>query len=179
MAACCPSRDDPGEPMTKAIEKMVQTAQEYCELIESTGENPRDDRWLERLLELLPRVHADMAALGPANGDGEPMKVDLDARFDLFTRLRRLLGERDSYWMQFDTAQDGQPMSGSLADDLTDIYCELKYGLVSLQAKQDRDSTMKSWRHGYHVHWGQHLVDAERHLYELSARDQLTQLNSG
>lgn len=165
--------------MAKEIEKVVQTAQEYCELIESTDEDPRDDHWLELLLELLPRIHADMAALGPANGKGEPMKVDLDARFDLFTRLRHLLGDRDSYWMQFDTAQDDQAMSGSLADDLTDIYCELKYGLKSLQAEQDSDSTMNSWRHGYRVHWGQHLVDAERHLYELSARDELTQLNNG
>ncbi len=165
--------------MGKAFDNMVQTAQEYCELIESARVvDPGDDGWLERLLELLPRIHADMAALGPADGGGEPMQVDLDARFELFTRLRHLLGERDSYWMQFDSAQDGQSMSGSLADDLTDIYCELKYGLMGLKIAQDRESTLKSWRHGYHVHWGQHLVDAERHLYELSARDELTSFNS-
>ena len=158
--------------MSAEFDAMLDTAREYCRLIEAAAE--ADDRWLQRLLELLPRLHAAMASLGPlAESQSEPVRVDLDARFDLFTRLRQLLGERDAYWMQFDVAQDGQHMSGSLADDLTDIYCELKYGLNRLDAEEDPGSTLRGWRHSYRVHWGQHLVDAERHLYELSARDEL------
>jgi hypothetical protein len=154
------------------IDVMLDTAREYCDLIDAAG--TANDDWLHRLLELLPRLHAAMASLGPVSPEhSEPMRVDLDARFELFTRLRQLLGKRDAYWMQFDMAQDGQQMSGSLADDLTDIYCELKYGLQRLERRHDPDSTLRDWRHGYRVHWGQHLVDAERHLYELSARDEL------
>jgi hypothetical protein len=159
-------------PLRTELDVMLETAREYCDLIDAAG--TADDRWLHRLLELLPRLHAAMASLGPlAQEHSEPMRVDLDARFELFTRLRQLLGERDAYWMQFDVAQDGQQMSGSLADDLTDIYCELKYGLERLAVEQDPESTLRDWRHGYRLHWGQHLVDAERHLYELSARDEL------
>lgn len=158
--------------MSLEFDTMLETAREYCDLIEAAED--ANGQWLQRLLELLPRLHAAMAALGPlANERSEPMRVDLDARFDLFTRLRQLLGERDAYWMQFDVGQDGQQMSGSLADDLTDIYCELKYGLMRLDSDKDPDTTLEGWRYGYQVHWGQHLVDAERHLYELSARDEL------
>ncbi len=154
------------------IHAVLDAAREYCRLIETA--EAADDQWLQRLLELLPRLHATMAALGPANAErGEPMRADLDARFELFTRLRQMLGPRDAYWLQYDLAQDGQQMSGSLADDLTDIYCELKYGLTRLDLEQDPAPTLDSWRLGYRVHWGQHRVDAERHLYELSARDEL------
>jgi hypothetical protein len=64
-------------------------------------------------------------------------------------------------------------MSGSLADDLTDIYYELKDGLNRLDRSEDPGRTLGSWRSGFCKHWGQHVVDAERHLYALVARDRL------
>jgi hypothetical protein len=62
-------------------------------------------------------------------------------------------------------------MTGSLADDLTDIYCELKHGLRAFPAKPAR--TLETWFLGYDCHWGQHLVDAQRHLATLAAADRL------
>jgi hypothetical protein len=73
--------------------------------------------------------------------------------------------------MEYDVAGDGQSMSGSLADDLTDIYCELKSGLDMLDGQPQR--AVEGWHLGFHLHWGQHLLDAERHLYDLNARNQL------
>ena len=85
-----------------------------------------------------------------------------------------MLGERDAYWMEFDADYDKQCMSGSLADDLTDLYCELKHGLRVLEADpESNDRAMEVWRRGYKAHWGQHLLDAERHLYGLVARGEL------
>jgi hypothetical protein len=158
--------------MSPKVHDILQTAGQYCRLIESAEDG--SDRWLHELTELLPRLHAAMTGIEPlAEGLGDPIKADLDARFDLFTRLRQLLGDRDGYWLEFDVAQDGQQMSGSLADDLTDIYCELKFGLKRLESDVDPNDTLVGWRHGFRVHWGQHLLDAERHLYALSARHQL------
>ena len=150
--------------------EMTQVATDYCNLIEKA--DAVDTSWLEEMASVLPRLHAAVAALGDA--DEEPdhsMKPDLDARFELFAQLREMLGIKDAYWMEFDVAQDGQSMSGSLADDLTDIYCELKHGLRLIDQEPGR--AFDDWRSGYHIHWGQHLVDAERHLYELKSRNQL------
>jgi len=156
--------------MSPQFNEMVEVAQSYCSLIEGLGDSR--EGWLEELAELLPRLHLAVSALnGTEVAVGHVMAVDLDARFELFSTLRSLLGEWDSYWLEFDSAADGQSMSGSLADDLTDIYCELKQGLRLLD--EEPVKAMSGWRSGYKVHWGQHLVDAERHIFNLRSRNQL------
>lgn len=152
--------------------ELLAIAHRYCELIESLEEGHREP--LAQLNEVLPRLHAAMTAVGPWPEDAayDP-SVDLDQRFELFSRLHRLLGDLDGYWMEYDVTPHRQEMSGSLADDLTDIYCELKLGLTRLQREDDAGRTLGRWRRGFCKHWGQHVVDAERHLYALSARDRL------
>jgi len=150
--------------------RMAQVAADYCGLIEQA--DVADPGWLGKMAVMLPKLHAAVAALEPEKGDiNHSLSPDLDARFELFAHLRDTLGNRDGYWMEFDVAQDDQSMSGSLADDLTDIYCELKHGLRVLDLEPER--AFEDWRCGFQMHWGQHLVDAERHLYELKSRDQL------
>ena len=156
--------------MSPHLEDMKAVARAYCNLIESVEEI--DTEWLQQLATLLPKLHAAVASLGRSVTIGSHSQLpDLDARFEMYAKLHRLLGERDSYWLEFDVAHDGQFMTGSLADDLTDIYCELKQGLNLFQNEPKR--VLEDWVNGYKVHWGQHLIDAERHLYTLHARDDL------
>ena len=158
--------------MVETAEKMLASAREYCGLIEDMDEY--SDDWLKQLVQLLPRLHAQMTELaGGTLSRAAACDPDLDARFELFSRLHDLLGERDSYWLEFDGILGGQAMTGSLADDLTDIYWELKHALNQLEADPDASEALKDLSQGYRVHWGQHLVDAERHLYSLQARNQL------
>jgi hypothetical protein len=117
-----------------------------------------------------------VAVNDPGGSEFVPEHADLDARFDLFTRLRTRLGERDVYWLEFDHPEDARAdddhRTGSLADDLTDIYFELKRGLRLLDAAGP-DEVAHLWGVGFKRHWGQHLVDAERHLYALKVNDRL------
>ena len=138
--------------MGTADVELLAIARRYCELIEALDEGDRGP--LAKLNELLPRLHAAMTAVGPSRDDGffDP-EVDLDRRFELFSRLHRLLGDLDSYWMEYDVTPDRQEMSGSLADDLTDIYCELKNGLARLDRSRDPRSTLGRWRTGFCKHW--------------------------
>jgi hypothetical protein len=149
---------------------MIDLARRYCELIDASDEE--DPTWLSRVAELLPRLHAAVASLETLDlGDGASLTPDLDARFELFSHLRGLLGERDGYWMEFDRVGDAEVMTGSLADDLTDIYCELKHGLRLIDSDPRR--ALRGWREGFEDHWGQHLTDAQRHLSALAAQDRL------
>ena len=157
--------------MQTHTDELLDLARRYCRVIESLEEGNR--RSLAQLNEILPQLHAAMTAVGPQQEEVIDDSVDLDQRFELFSRLHRLLGDLDAYWMEYDVTPDRQEMSGSLADDLTDIYCELKHGLKRLDDSDDAGRTLGSWRTGFCKHWGQHVVDAERHLYALSARDRL------
>jgi len=151
--------------------ELLAIARRYCGVIESLDDGNRES--LTQLNEILPRLHAAMTAVPSLEYGVYDPNVDLDQRFELFSRLHRLLGDLDGYWMEYDVTPDRQEMSGSLADDLTDIYCELKNGLKRLDGSDDTGRTLGRWRTGFCKHWGQHVVDAERHLYALSARDRL------
>jgi hypothetical protein len=162
------------DPERSQFMELVNTARDYCRLIDRI---PGRENWLSPLFQLLPRLHANVVAVpDPGGGDVVPEYADLDDRFDLFSEIRGQLGERDVYWLEFDRPEDArgddEHRTGSLADDLTDIYFELKRGLCLLE-KAGPDAVAHFWGVGFKQHWGQHLVDAERHLYALKINDQL------
>lgn len=154
------------DPQTRDL---IKVAERYCSVIDASGHDM--PHWLGEVAELLPRLHAAIAAIEVADAEHN-YPVDLDARFELYTHLRHLLADRDGYYLEFDRAQDGaHEMTGSLADDLTDIYCELKHGLRAFE--QDPDATLATWVDTFDGHWGQHLADAQRHIAALAAHDRL------
>jgi hypothetical protein len=157
--------------LTETLSEMVGVAEHYCKLIERPGDD--SDEWLESLYTLMPRLHSAVTSLNAYDsGDMQIPGVDLDERFELYSRLRKRLGERDSYWLEFDALPEEMHMSGSLADDLTDIYFDLQHGLELMGEAWPHRATLV-WQSSYRLHWGQHLVDAERHLYALKVREQL------
>lgn len=156
--------------MSRLYREMIGLAQGYCQLIDASSEE--HPTWLDEVAEILPRLRTSIISLdGVDLGDGHYLSPDLDARFELYSHLRELLGERDGYWLEFDRIGDFHLMTGSLADDLTDIYCELKHGLRVAGEYPER--ALKGWRDGFECHWGQHLFDAQRHLSALAAQDRL------
>ncbi len=159
--------------MTNKQETLLQVARDYCQLIERADAN--EQQIFTALIQLLPRLHAAIAAFAnEKEADCQVPEADLDARFELFTRLKQMLGDRDGYWLEFDVTTDEHCKSGSLADDLTDIYCELKAGLNALeQTNLETNQAIDNWRCGFKVHWGKHLIDAEKHLFDLNAKNRL------
>jgi hypothetical protein len=47
----------------------------------------------------------------------------------LYDSLKEKLGDWDLYWMVFDPRTDNEAIHGSLADDIADIYRDLKDGI--------------------------------------------------
>lgn len=129
-------------------------------------------KWLGEISTVLSRIHAAIGALKRGRQSKSFQdSADIEARFDLFCRLKRWLGERDVYPLD---AGSGSAVVGSLADDFTDLYFELKRGLTLLHDDIKREKeALEIWREGYWWHWGQHLLDAERHLYNLRIQNQI------
>lgn len=148
--------------------EMMQSAQAFCALIETINRYEKSE-WFTQLARILPRIHWAIVNL-----DDRLLKhdyatlPDLEERFELYCRLKARLGDYDEYWLELDCHANEADKSGSLADDLTDLYFELKRGLKLCQSTQGSDEeALKLWLAGYVLHWGQHLVDAQKHLYSL------------
>ena len=79
----------------------------------------------------------------------------------LYELLKDKLEDWDLYWQVFDPTKDSEAIRGSLADDIADIYRDVKEGLdvhnPNLALRQD---TICSWRVLYYSHWGQHAINA-------------------
>jgi hypothetical protein len=58
----------------------------------------------------------------------------------------------------------GQPVVGSISDDLTDIYRDVIGGLRAYE-KGERAAAVWEWSFGLHSHWGAHATSAVRALH--------------
>lgn len=82
-----------------------------------------------------------------------------------------MLGEYDLYWEVFDPYHLEEPVAQTLGDDLSDIYCNVKEGLLYMQrgSTADIQEAVWGWRESFFQHWGEHLVDALRVIHRANA----------
>jgi Domain of unknown function (DUF5063) len=55
---------------------------------------------------------------------------------------------------------------GSLADDLADIYRDLKKGLI-LSEKTSAEDALWNWRLHFDFHWGNHAMSALKAIQDI------------
>ncbi len=153
------------------INELHDNAKRFCFLIENIQDFSTRE-WLSKVSLLLPRIHAVIGLIdGKRYASSIFTPVDMDERFDFFCQMKNILGENDDYEIG-EEAVDHQ-LYGSLAEDLTDLYFEIKRGLDLITVSDDGIAAALSfWRDGFFLYWGKHLLDAERHLYELRVQQQ-------
>lgn len=137
-------------------DEFERLAREYCALIEDP---PDREELVSRLVELLPRLYAAAVHLqGPFVDDDLP-RMSHEGWVMIFERLEAVLGDWDLYPEIFDPTDPSlgvEPVHGSLADDLADIYRDVRNTLAG--GAYDR-------RLQFDIHWGDHAVDALRVLH--------------
>jgi len=152
----------------KQINDLQENAKQFCFLVENIDEFDAQE-WLAGISLILPRIHAVMGMIdGGQRGECLFALADIDDRFD----LKKALGEKDAYEMG-DELVDNE-LYGSLSGDLADLYFEIKRGLDMIQSGDDNlPAALSLWRDGFFLNWGKHLIDAERHLYDLRVHHQI------
>jgi hypothetical protein len=87
---------------------------------------------------------------------------------DLYSLLKDKLGNWDLYSYVFDPARDLEAIKGSLADDIADIYRDLKKGLVCHHSDcKPTGDILCEWRLLFYSHWGDHATSALRTIHFL------------
>jgi hypothetical protein len=154
-------------------------AEKYCVLFES---EPADaDQWAEAVLSALAQVYAAAHRL-PGFGlseDAPHIPDSLDVTTEewraVFGVVSRALGPQEAYWAYFDPSEpqncDERPIFHSLADDLADIYRDIKPGLRAWETGDDRylETIVFDWKTPlFGSHWGLHAVSAMRALHPIA-----------
>ena len=161
-----------------AAQAFTATAQRFCILLE----HPIRDRdaWLADILKTLAALYAAAAVLHeippPAEGRDIPAEFKLtnDEWNALYLHLKHALGNDAHYSAHFNplttNPQTDEPTQGDLADDLADIYRDLKPGLTAWNTGDDTylaDILFQWLDMGHRHHWGRHATDALRALHWL------------
>jgi hypothetical protein len=153
-----------------AIDRFAEVARRYCAWVERELSEPNDE--MRRVRLCLAELHLAAVEL-PALGIGENIDA-VSISHDEWSRFYEKFGGLPvtNYSDVFNPLKEEKPVVNSLADDLADIYRDLKAGLSIFEANHPIDAAWE-WRFGFQTHWGHHLVGAQRAIHEYLAEEDL------
>jgi hypothetical protein len=127
-------------------------------------------RELERALTRLYEAGLTLDDLDPDENSPPLDRMTSDEAAALQRRLGRKFGAHDFYAVVSDPYDlDSAPVTGSLADDVADIYRDLMKGFAEL-ANGHVANALWQWKFDFDNHWGQHAAAAIYALYNLRSR---------
>ena len=152
-----------------ALKRFAAAAETFCDLVDHHATYADRAAWLRQIGETLKQLDDDIKPLNGRTAEAEySMLQNLEERFVLFGRLKTYLGALDEYWSEADLEAGDGLKTGSLADDIADLYFDLKRGLtIYCMSDSTGDNAIDLWLYSYKIHWQQHLRDATKQLFEF------------
>jgi Domain of unknown function (DUF5063) len=153
--------------MNDAVDEFRHAANRFCQLVESADELSRHE-FLTGLDGSLPEIYGAALRLPATFDEGdEPEGISHEQWTEMFQRIRTKLGDADGYLLFFDPwDKDDPPVEASLADDVADIYRDLKRVIVDGRGEQGA----WDWRFAFTQHWGDHAANALKATHWLLHR---------
>lgn len=152
------------------VEAFRETAESYCQVIDHVQENGAEDL-IDRMLSLLPRLlhgAAELPAVEPLT-DVEAPDTGHDAWSERFAAINDVLGAGTyAYWTTMAVQASPEPpgvVYWWVADDLADIWRDLRGGLQLLAVGASMADVVWEWRFTFESHWGAHAIEALRALH--------------
>ena len=157
--------------MLTQTDNFVSIAKEYCAWAEGAPLAPENEA--RKAIQLLVTLYANILAL-PNNGCGEDRTAQ-----EITTEEWQVIYKRfgslpfNYYCVSFSPANIEEKSSiGDLADDLADIYRDIKDGL-RLYENGHTTEAIWEWKHGFNIHWGRHAASALHALQSYMADEYL------
>jgi hypothetical protein len=141
-----------------------QRAQRYCDLVESLGSGKPADG--HELAGALAELYAAALLLPHPQPAGKDVDVDDRAAWHAVRDgVKAAFPDADQYWTLFDPGAEEAPVAASLADDLADVYLDLKRGFRVLESTGEIAQAVWEWRDSFWSHWGRHAIEALRAMH--------------
>ncbi len=141
------------------VDDFAITARRYCDYAESSAVETSAYAEMQLVRTLLASLYFQALALPPVECDPVESLLTHEDYQQMFARFGRL--PVGYYNTVFDPLQV-DPVDctlGDLADDLADVWRDVKEGLLLFEAGR-RDAAGASWEESFEIHWGYHAVKA-------------------
>jgi hypothetical protein len=154
------------------VARFTLVAEQFCAIVDSCPNLSRDEliaqvySTLPKLIDqaiCMPDVELDDSDEEASDrfGQRENTRLGHEEWQRLYHILGENLGDWNAYRQVFDPIFDTELIGGSLADDLADIYRDLKEGLVTNEScTASPEDKIWGWRFSFCTHWGKHAIDA-------------------
>jgi hypothetical protein len=154
----------------ESVTHFIASAEAFCSLIEQRQPLTVDafvfqcamclaELYRSAVLLSLPSLESD-------GGGAIETAVSTEQTLSLIRDIGHAFGEVRWYWEVFDPREKDMPVVGDLADDLADIYSDVKNGLVAFR-RGAMHAAIRHLQESFRYHWGDHVVDALRALHRL------------
>jgi hypothetical protein len=166
-----------------AADRFRPVAQRFCSLVDSSVTLDKTE-FLVELYRMIPELIGEamrLPGVESAVADNEvenpetlmsqtkpKARIGHEEWSQLYKALQEKLGDWNLYWQVFDPIKENEAIRGSLADDIADIYRDLKEGIEHMESDKVllRDIIFV-WRYGFYSHWGRHAINALNTIHSL------------
>jgi hypothetical protein len=139
------------------ISQFVTTAFSYCQLIDDIASQSRRS-FLQEVRKTLPLMYYHALHLPEVESSHASNDRDIthEQWQQKYKSIQQLLGKYDLYWEVFDPIKTPteEPVAASLADDLSDIWRDIKPGTDHWAdaSPQGREEILWNWHFSFHYH---------------------------
>jgi hypothetical protein len=170
---------------TQHVVEFVAVANEYCKYAEHASEINGDEllKILQRLLPLLYLKATFLPELQPIFDDGNEKFITEAIWFTIHDAFKKCFGSANEYLEVFDErANDSDsPVVSSLAENMTDIYQDIKDFLLLYQTgtSEVMNDAIMECKMNFENYWGQKLVNALRAIHKfISSGEKISTVES-
>lgn len=160
--------------------EMLTVANEYCHFIEKAHNYKTKDiiEYMQKMLplmylkgSLLPNVEVQVPEANEKFVTEENWEI-------IFNELRNKFKPNDEYWsVDHSDFNFNEAEKASLADNLTDIYQDLKdfVLLYSKGTEAAKENAVRDCKLYFEIHWGYRVVQALKYIHNLLNKDKKKQ----
>ena len=164
------------EAYSKPVIEMLTVANEYCIFLEKIENYPTQEifPYLQRILplmylkgSLLPEIKVDDSSFNEKFLTEEQWEIK-------FNELRNKFADKDEFWfINYEGPDETDPVKGSMAEHLTDIYQDMKDFVMLFQksARASKQNAVDDIRKLFHDHWGSKVINALKLIHQLTKID--------
>lgn len=144
------------------MRKFRDAAKKFIETVDSAP-HLETEAFLAILSHNMAELYCNALALPavePQTTNSEGSAFQSDKWDELRHSLKEKIGSLDTYWTVFDSTERQEPVQGSLAGDISEIYFDLKKSLHLEEIGIPTPDVLFDWRLDFRSHWGRHLLEA-------------------